>query len=250
MIFIADDQAAEVEQPGKEAFDLPALAIAAQRTTILSGHPPIDFVGRNQLHAVLLPELFVHSIAVIRLVTDQAFGDFRHDPRLQGGGPQLHFSRRSAFCPQGERKTMAVCNAHDLGALAALGFPNLSPPFLAGTKVPSTKHSFKSNPPASLRCWASVSSRCSITPDFTQFWKRRCAVWCEPYRSGRSSQGAPVRKIQRMPLKTLRRSLQGWPRRSGRTGSVGRMSLTICHFSSVKSIHNYLYINNKSTSAK
>jgi len=66
----------------------------------------------------------------------------------QGGLDQRHFSRRSTFCPQGERKTMAVCNAHDLGALAPLGFPNLSPPFLAGTKV--RPQSILSNPSASV----------------------------------------------------------------------------------------------------
>ena len=217
--------------------------VAAQRTSILSGHFAVLFVGRNQLRPIFVHELFVELVAVVRLVPDQAFGHLGHYARLQRLSDQFHFSRRSAFCPQGERKTMAVCNAHDLGTLAPLGFPNLSPPFLAGTKVPSTKHSFKSKPPASLRCAASVMSRCSITPDFTQFWKRRCAVWYGPYREGRSCQGAPVRKIHNTPLNTLRRSLHGRPRPSSRTGSSGRISLTMFHCSSVKSIHNYLYIN-------
>src|SRR5438874_2490507 len=170
MIFIAHHQPAKVEEPGKEPLDFITPHITAQGATVLGGHATVDLVGRDHLRAVLLHELFIQPVAVVRLVPDQAFGHVGHDARLQRGGDQLHFSRRSAFRPHGERKTMAVGNAHDLGALAPLGLPDLSPPFLAGTNVPSTKHSFKSNPPASWRCCASVSSSFSITPERTQFW--------------------------------------------------------------------------------
>jgi IS5 family transposase len=44
--------------------------------------------------------------------------------------------RRSARDPSGDRKTVAVCDCHDLGALAALGFPNARAPFLAPLKAP------------------------------------------------------------------------------------------------------------------
>src|SRR5580700_4984606 len=250
MIFVSHHQPAKVEQPGKKPVDFPTAHVPSQRSPVLRGEPTILFVGRDQFRAVLPHELFIQPVAVVSFVSDQPLRHLGHDARFQCGGHQFHFRRRSACCPQGERKTMAVCNAHDLGALAPLGFPDLSPPFLAGTKVPSTKHSFKSKPPASLRCCASVTSRCSITPDFTQFWKRRCAVWYGPYRGGKSFQGAPVRRIHKTPLSTVRRSLHGRPRPSSRTGSSGKMVSTICHWSSVKSIHNYLYINNKGTSTK
>src|SRR6185312_12814014 len=228
VILIAHYESAKVEKPGEEALNLPAPPIAAQRATVLRW-VPVAAVGRNHLRAVLLHQLFVQPITVVGLVPDQAFGHVGHHARLQRRGDQLHFSRRSAFCPQGERKTMAVCNAHDLGSLAPLGFPNESPPFLAGTNVPSTKHSLRSNPPASWRCLASASNRSSITPERTQFWKRRCAVWYDPYRGGRSCQGAPVRRIHKTPLRIFRRSLHGRPRRSARTRSGGKMVSTICH---------------------
>jgi hypothetical protein len=144
---------------------------------------------------------------------------------------------------------MAVCNAHDLGPLAALGFPNQEPPFLAGTKVPSTKHSLRSNPPASWRCWASVNKSFSMTPERTQCWKRRWAVWYAPYRGGRSFHGAPVRRIHKLPSSTLRRSLHGRPRPSSRTGSGGRMGSTLFHCWSVKSIHNYYTVLRHGTRA-
>ncbi len=154
---------------------------------------------------------------------------------LQGVGIAL---TGSAFCPHGERKTVAVRNAHELGALAALGLPNQAPPFWAGTNVPSAKHSFRSNPPASRKCSASLSVMVSITPARTQFWKRRCTVWYAPYRGGKSCHGAPVRKTHSAPLKVLRRSLHGRPRPSARTVSSGKMLSTICHCSSVNaSLH-------------
>src|SRR5882724_3582983 len=243
MILVAYHQPAKIKKPGKEPLDFPAADVTPQRTTILRGHAAVLFVGRDQLCAVVLHQLFIEPVTVVRFVSNQSFGHISDDPRFQGRGDQFHFSRRSAFCPQGERKTMAVCNTHDLGPLAPLGLSHLSPPFLAGTNVPSTKHSLRSSPPASLSCCASFTSNSSITPERTQFWNRRCTVWYGPYLGGRSCHGAPVRKTQSTPLRTVRRSLHGRPRPSGRTGSAGRMVSTIFHCSSVMSIHNYLYIN-------
>src|SRR6266567_2273924 len=236
VIFITDNQTAEVEQPSKEPLDLPASHVSAQRSPVLGLHPPIDFVGGDQFGAVIFHQLLIQPIAVISLVANQSLRHLGHDPFFHGFFHQLHFSRRSTFCPQGERKTMAVCNAHDFGALAALGFPHQAPPFLAGTNVPSTKHSFRSNPPACWRCWASARRIFSITPERTQFWKRRCAVWYGPYRGGKSCHGAPVRRIHNTPFNTLRRSLHGRPRPSSRTGSSGKMVATLFHCSSVRSI--------------
>ena len=131
---------------------------------------------------------------------------------------------------------MAVCNGHDLGALASFGLADAEPPFFAGTNVPSIKHSLRSRPPRSLRSCATANNTCSSTPERTHCWKRRCAVWHAPYRGGRSFHGAPVRKIQRIPFHTVRRSVHGRPRRSARTRSGGKMDSTIFHCSSVRSI--------------
>src|SRR6266480_3416891 len=218
VIFIAHYQAAKIKQPGEQSLNLPAPHKTAKRTAVLGWRSAILFVGRDHLYAIVLHQLPVQAVTIVRFVSNQSLGHIGHDPFFQGLLHQLYFCWRSTFCPQGERKTMAVCNAHDLGALAPLGLPNQAPPFLAGTNVPSTKHSLRSSPPASLRCCASAKSNCSITPERTQFWKRRCAVWYGPYRGGKSCHGAPVRKIHKIPFNTLRRSLQGRPRPSSRTG--------------------------------
>ena len=181
----------------------------------------------------------VQRVAVVRLVSNQSLGNVRHKPLLHSFCHQGYFSRRSTRRVDGDRKTMAVGNCHDFTALSALGLPNAEPPFLAGTNVPSMKHSRRSKPPRSFRSWATANNTCSKTPVLTHCWNRRCTVLYAPYRSGKSFQGAPVRRIQRIPLNTLRRSLQGRPRWSSRTGSGGRMALTALHCSSVKSIHNH-----------
>src|SRR5436190_4291022 len=250
MIFISHHQPAKVEQPGKESLDFPAARKTTKRPAILSFDAPVHFIGSNHFYAVIDHQLFIQPIAVVSFIADEPFGNVGDCALVESCFDQSHFSWRSTFCPQGERKTMAVCNAHNFGAFAPLGLADQGPPFLAGTNVPSTKHSLRSSPPASLRCCARVKSSCSKTPERTQFWKRRCAVWYEPYRSGMSFQGAPVRRIHKIPLSTVRLSVHGRPRPSSRTASGGRMVSTRLHCSFVNSIHNYLSINDKSTSTK
>jgi hypothetical protein len=234
IIFIAHHQPTKVEQPGKESFDLPASAVTPQATTVL-GAAAAQPIRGNHFGAVLVQKLFIQSVAVVGFIPDQLLRYVGYDPGVQRSRHQLYFSWRSAFCPQGERKTVAVCHTHDLGALAPLGLADQTPPFLAGTNVPSTKHSLKSKPPASWRCFATASNTSSMTPARTQLWNRRCTVWYDPYRGGRSCHGAPVRRIQRIPFRTVRRSLQGRPRRSARTRSGRKILSTTSHCSSVKS---------------
>jgi hypothetical protein len=59
---------------------------------------------------------------------------------------------------------MAVCNSHDLGTFAPLGFADLKPPFFAGTNVPLIKHSCRSSPPRSSRSRANAPNSRSMAP--------------------------------------------------------------------------------------
>jgi hypothetical protein len=134
----------------------------------------------------------------------------------------------------GDRKTMAVCHSHDLRTFAPLGLSHAEPPFFATTKVPSMKHSDRSSLPRLRKSSAKVSSTDFNVPDSTHSWNRRWQVWYEGKRPGRSAQGAPVRRIQKMPLSTARSSIRGRPRPSTRSilGSSGSIRL---HCSSVSS---------------
>src|SRR5215472_2365215 len=238
VVFIANDQAAKVVQPGEEALHFPPALESAQRTTVLSDgvRPATLAVGSNHFSAELPEHFIVQRVTVVTLVADKTLGQIRDEPLLQRLTDQFHFSRASTACAYGDRKTIAVCNCHDLGALSTLSLAHTEPPFLAGAKLPSIKASLRSSPPRSLRSCATASSTCSRTFERTQFWKRRCTVWYAPYRRGRSFHGAPVRSIHRIPFSVVRRSVHGRPRRSARTRSGGMMVSTICHCSSVRSI--------------
>ena len=108
-------------------------------------------------------------------------------------------------------------------------------PLLAMTNVPSMKHSSRSRPSLSFKSLARARKIASITPILTHRWKRLWHVWYGGYRSGKSFQGAPVLRIQRMPFRTSRGFRQGRPR-LGKRSSSGIIGSIIAHCSSVRSI--------------
>src|SRR5688572_3781569 len=207
MMFIANYQSAKVVEPGKQALYFPATLEAAQCAAILSlpVEPTALTVRCDHLGAELMEHLTIQFVAVVSFVANQPLGDIGDEALLQCLAHQLHFSWASTLCAYGDRKTIAVCNCHDLGALAAFSLSHTEPPFLAGAKLPSIKVSLRSIPPRSLRSCATASSTCSRTFERTQFWKRRCTVWKAPYRRGKSFHGAPVRSIHRIPFSVVRR---------------------------------------------
>jgi hypothetical protein len=142
----------------------------------------------------------------------------------------------SSFKIDGERKTKAVDHCHDLGPLAALGFADVEPPFLAPANVPSTNASSGSSLPRSRRSRASASTILRSVPSRTHPLNRRWHVAYGGYRAGMSFQGAPVRITHRTPLSTSRVGFHGRPLPSSRTGSAGIRGSRIAHCSSVRSI--------------
>src|SRR3990167_7194299 len=74
VVFPARDEPSRVVQPGKESLDLPAAAVAAQRTTVLRGGiHAAHVVGSDQLDAVAVAQLLIQSLTVVGPVDD------RHD---------------------------------------------------------------------------------------------------------------------------------------------------------------------------
>ena len=111
-------------------------------------------------------------------------------------------------------------------------------PFFGGAKVPSIKPSLRSMPPRSFKSWASAVRILTKIPDSVQSWKRRWQVLFGGYRSGRSTQGAPVRRIQRMPLSTSLGSCGGRPDFPGCALGFGMNCAIRCHCSFVMSINH------------
>jgi len=239
MIFITDNQTTEVLEPGKQSLHLPAFFISPQDTTILSGGLfPISFMRSDQVNTAFVGQLLVQFITVISFVTNDFVREMFQKTGLQRLLNQRYFMRLSTGCVNGDRKTKSVCEAHNFGAFAFFGFAHTDAPFLAGAKVPSINPSLRSIPPRSLRSWANPDRILAKTPDSVHFWNRRWQVLFGGYRSGRSPQGAPVLKIQRMPSSTARPSCGGRPDFPGWALGFGIESAIRCHCSFVRSMNH------------
>lgn len=229
-------QSAEVAEPSDGALDDPASAVAAQRTTVLRGWShPIPLVGSNQFDAPMAQPC-PQRIAVIgfvanhplRLLTGPAA---RRDPdrgeRFLG---EFDFRRGRRVQVLSQRNTRAVDHHHPLRPLAPLGFADFAAPFLAGAKLPSTNDSLHCS------CWRSLSSPRNVRQIFSQTScssqsrSRRQQVDGWGYSFGKYFQGAPLRRIQRIPSRTRRFSVHGRPPRGcfGGRGSRGSIFFHCC----------------------
>lgn len=238
MILVANDKSPEVLKPSKQAFHLPPAFVPTQRSPVLGGRlSSIASMRGNHLHTPLLVQPTVQGVAVVGLVTDDSRGQIVKEAGVQRRVDKGYFVRASAACVHGERKTLSVCKTHDFGAFAAFGLAHASAPLFAGANVPSMNPSLRSMPPRSRRSSAKAVRILSNTPSRIHCWNRRWHVLRDGYRSGRSFQGAPVRRIQRIPLSTERASCGGRPDRPGRALGPGMNSEIHCHCSFVMSMN-------------
>ena len=137
VVFVADGQAAEVEEPGDRAFDFVAAVVASQAATVLQGW----LLTAAAVWADQLDPSRIHSLAdpigVQSAIVEHPFRfAFRHadvDERLDG--VYLRVVRGGG--ERRERRAVAVDEQHDLGALAFLGVADLGAPFFPGENVPS-----------------------------------------------------------------------------------------------------------------
>ena len=235
MIFVTNNQAAEILQPRKKSFDLPTTTIPTKSSSILSSRSFPLLSMRGDHFNPCCCQFFVQGITVVGFIADQPLWELVDKALNDGICDKGDFMRRSSRCVNGDRKTSAVCHCHDLRTFAPLGLSNLSPPFLATTNMPSMKHSLRSSSPRFRRSSARTSRIFRNVPSRTHRWNLQWQVWYGGYLSGMSSHPAPVRKIQMMPFNTSRESFHGLPFPSSRLGRGGIRGLMICHCSSVSS---------------
>ncbi len=242
MVFISDHESSKVLQPRKETLDFPPSFVAPEFAAILG--PRIfapSFVRGNHFCLSFRKQSSVQPVAVVGLVTNQTLRGCADKAAIDGRLNELYFMGRSTFNVSGDRKTRSVCDGHDLGAFAASCLADSKAPFFAGEKVPSMNASRMSMPPRSYKSSANSRTMRLKTPCRTHCWNRRWHVWYGGYRCGTSFQGAPVRKIHKMPLSTSRGSRAGRPRPSFfGVGDETRGSIRV-HCSFVSSIPNILY---------
>jgi len=217
MTFPTYQQAPKVLQPCEEPFDFPAAFVTPEFSSVLAMRScAITTVRCDQLDPVVLGKLINHRVAVIALIADQSFGLVGHEAVLKRSLDQLLLMRRSAPNPEGDRKTMAVCDCHELAPFADERSTNAIAPFFAPMKEASINVSSRPSCPRANKSSASAQRMPFSTPQRCQCWKRRWQVWYGPYRLGRSCHGAPVRNTHNIPFSTCRASRQGLPRLSTR----------------------------------
>ena len=98
MIFPANYEPSEVVKPGEESFDFPALAVAAQPTTIVEGGLGSSATVRRDQKDFLFEQLLAQRIAIVCFIGNNAQRLFWHEQLAQSGFHQLHFGGRSSFC--------------------------------------------------------------------------------------------------------------------------------------------------------
>jgi hypothetical protein len=175
---IADDEAPKVPQPGERPLDDPPPAIPTPLPPILMRRLLVVPPSRDDRCNPPLSQAGAQGIAVIASIRDQALGPLAGPAGFGGAADSdrvepllekrdLRRGRRVQVCSQ--RRSRAIDQNQPLRALAPLGLPDLGPPFLAGMKRPSAKHSSQRIFSWSLRrakkarqSWSStpVSSHC------------------------------------------------------------------------------------------
>jgi hypothetical protein len=232
-------------KPGEKTFNLPSSLVTSQWPSVLPlTFDPILPIGSNHLYALFF-KFFIQGVAVISLVSYKVFRLIMSKSELKSSFNKGDFMRRSAFFVYGDRKTGTVCDSHNFRTLSPLGFTHTESPLFAEMKVPSMKHSLRLSLPRSFISSARALRIFSKAPHLTHSWKRRWQVWYGGYLSGKSYQGAPLRRTHKMPLNTSRESLLGLPLPCFLGGGSGSKGSTTIHCSFVTSTAppNYLKLH-------
>ena len=236
---------AKILQPGEQPLDLPTSQVASQWPPVLRSLSS-SAVGGDQFDALLVSQPLIQPIAVVGRISDQPFRQGAYVALAERVFDQRRLIRRSACNPDGDRKTMAVRDCHDLAPFAAARWTNAITPLFAPMNEASMNVSSSPSSPRASRSSQSAHKIPSSTPPRCHCWKRRWQVWYGPYRGGKSFQGAPVRKIHSTPSSTRRASPQRPPRPSGRclcSCSHFTKGLTYSHCVSVRSAMPFICSN-------
>lgn len=247
MIFISYSKFPEILKPGKKSFDFPSFPLTSKCSSFLGFRFLTPFtMGSYHFYETIIQQGLIKAVTIIGFIANQSIRCKFCKTTIDGLFNQRHFMGRNTFHVSGDRKTISVCDCHDLGALAPLRLADSKTPFFAGTNVPSMKASLMSIWPRSYRSCASSWAISRNSPCFTHCWNRLWQVWYGGCLGGRSYQGAPVLNIHKIPFNTSRGSLGLRPLGSFR-GVVASISGSILfHCSFVSSIliilHNQIVV--------
>jgi hypothetical protein len=243
--FIAHDQPAKMSQPGERPLDDPPPPVPPQLPSILMGRTLVVPPRWNDGLNAPTGQPGTQRVAVIPAVGNQPLGPLpgtsglpwpADRDRLKGRLEERDFRRGCRLQVCSQRSTRAIDQNHPLRPLAAFRLADLGPPFLAGMKLPSAKHSSQRNFCSSLSWARKARHSSSSRPVSSHCLSRRQQVLGLPYRRGSSLHCAPVQRIQRMPSKQRRSSMRGRPPREEVFGG-GRWTRIASHCAFVSRRH-------------
>ena len=215
----ADYQSAIISEPRKSSLNFPPACIPPELTAIMIFLLfVITPVWANQVNSSTTQTL-TKRVTVVSFISNQSVRLFPrtapafawHRDVIQCFLDEFDFARGRRVQVVSKRNTLAVDHHHPLRALAPLGLTDAFAPFFAGAKLPSTNASDQSSWPFSSSSERNALHALSQRSCSSQSLSLRQQVEGLGYCFGRSAQGAPVRRIQRIPSKTLRLSAQGLP---------------------------------------
>jgi hypothetical protein len=215
----SNHKATIIPQPGERPLHFPASFISPQLAAIIILLTfVVTAVRANQINTSLLQPL-AQRIAVIALVCNQSLWVLsrsattfsRNADVIQRFLEQRDFRWGRRVQVVSQRNTFAVDHHHPLRSFAPFGLSDAFAPFFAGAKLPSANASDQSSCPRWSSSERNALQAFSHTSCSSQSLSLRQQVEALGYCFGRSAQGAPVLKTQRIPSNTLRLSAQGLP---------------------------------------
>jgi hypothetical protein len=244
-------KSAEVPQPGKCTFNNPSPLVPTQLAPILVSGSLVVTPSRDDRLNTTSPKYFTKRVRVIASICYKPLRISTRSTRSVSSphsystyhmSEQLHLRGgcRVQVCSQ--RSTRAIDQNHPLCALATLSLADFVPPFLAGAKLPSAKHSSQRILLRSLSCARKARHISSRTPLPSHSRNLRQQVEALPYSLGNSLHCAPVQSIHNMPSKQRLSSTLGLPP-LGFDLYRGRCTRTFSHCSSVNPLHIILSNN-------
>jgi hypothetical protein len=231
---MTNDESAEAADPDDRAFDLPAVAVASQFSTVLGVRSCASSSRRTNQIAAFGRQARAKFVAGIRSIGNHRNSRFSGRHLIDQVFNERDLSRRSTFGPVCKWKSLAICHHQLLCTLSTLRVADFFAPFLAGEKPASTNTSSQSKSPHSSSASRNPCQISTSTPSSSHSTNRRQQVLGEEYRSGKSHRRAPLR-THKVPTRQARSSAGGRPPRKDPFRS-GMNSLIFFYCSSLTKI--------------
>jgi len=169
----------EVVQPTNGSFDFPPLSISPEFSPVLSRRfDAIAFVRSDQIDATF-EKPRTQRVAVGSFVVNQLFRAATYSAFSEQRLDEIDFVRTGTFNHIAARRTVAVDQQHDLGALTSFGLAYAKAPFLADENVPSAMDSSRSISPSRSSLLTRRDHAFLNKPDSDHCFNRRQHVGCD-----------------------------------------------------------------------